>query len=233
MADGGCDGFRTTAPRAFTDAWNRPVSRREDDGRPTAHGTNCWACSHSGVSPSGDARMRSLFMVHRGNRAERAWSVPLAHQPDAQSVRSRSRQTSPRAADRSRAAQFARYLTIAIGSARELDYHLLLANDLGVLATRPTMPDSRARVGSGVRECWRFSACHESTAASRSGFEQVAYIGLAQLISDIRTSAIRLPVETAHRLLRTLGQPHSVSATRSGNSASTSRFSVFPILPRT
>jgi four helix bundle protein len=30
-------------------------------------------------------------------------------------------------------AQFARYLTIAIGSARELDYHLLLGKDLGVL----------------------------------------------------------------------------------------------------
>jgi four helix bundle protein len=30
-------------------------------------------------------------------------------------------------------AQFARYLTIAIGSARELDYHLLLAKDLGLL----------------------------------------------------------------------------------------------------
>src|SRR5262245_48168130 len=31
------------------------------------------------------------------------------------------------------APQFARYLTIAIGSARELDYHVLLAKDLGVL----------------------------------------------------------------------------------------------------
>ena len=30
-------------------------------------------------------------------------------------------------------AQFARYLTIAVGSARELDYHLLLAKDLGLL----------------------------------------------------------------------------------------------------
>lgn len=30
-------------------------------------------------------------------------------------------------------AQFARYLTIAIGSARELDYHVLLAKDLGLL----------------------------------------------------------------------------------------------------
>ena len=29
-------------------------------------------------------------------------------------------------------AQFARYLTIALGSARELDYHLLLAYDLGL-----------------------------------------------------------------------------------------------------
>ena len=29
--------------------------------------------------------------------------------------------------------QFARYLTIALGSARELDYHLLLGKDLGVL----------------------------------------------------------------------------------------------------
>jgi four helix bundle protein len=31
-------------------------------------------------------------------------------------------------------AQFARYLTIALGSARELDYHVLLARDLGLLA---------------------------------------------------------------------------------------------------
>ena len=31
------------------------------------------------------------------------------------------------------AVQFARYLTIAIGSLRELDYHVLLAKDLGVL----------------------------------------------------------------------------------------------------
>jgi four helix bundle protein len=30
------------------------------------------------------------------------------------------------------AAQFARYLSIALGSARELDYHLLLAHDLGL-----------------------------------------------------------------------------------------------------
>lgn len=30
-------------------------------------------------------------------------------------------------------ARFARYLTIAIGSARELDYHVLLAKDLGLL----------------------------------------------------------------------------------------------------
>jgi four helix bundle protein len=30
------------------------------------------------------------------------------------------------------AAQFARYLTISLGSARELDYHLLLAHDLGL-----------------------------------------------------------------------------------------------------
>ena len=30
-------------------------------------------------------------------------------------------------------AQFARYLTIALGSLRELDYHVLLARDLGVL----------------------------------------------------------------------------------------------------
>lgn len=30
------------------------------------------------------------------------------------------------------AAQFARYLTIALGSARELDYHLLLGHDLGL-----------------------------------------------------------------------------------------------------
>jgi four helix bundle protein len=29
-------------------------------------------------------------------------------------------------------AQFGRYLTIALGSARELDYHLLLAHDLGL-----------------------------------------------------------------------------------------------------
>ena len=33
------------------------------------------------------------------------------------------------------AAQFARYLTIALGSARELDYHLLLARDLGLYSS--------------------------------------------------------------------------------------------------
>jgi len=33
------------------------------------------------------------------------------------------------------AAQFARYLTIALGSARELDYHLLLAHDLGLYSS--------------------------------------------------------------------------------------------------
>jgi four helix bundle protein len=32
-------------------------------------------------------------------------------------------------------AQFARYLTIALGSARELDYHVLLAHDLAVLTS--------------------------------------------------------------------------------------------------
>jgi four helix bundle protein len=32
-------------------------------------------------------------------------------------------------------AQFARYLTIALGSARELDYHILLAHDLAVLTS--------------------------------------------------------------------------------------------------
>ena len=32
-------------------------------------------------------------------------------------------------------AQFARYLTIALGSARELDYHILLAKDLGILSS--------------------------------------------------------------------------------------------------
>jgi four helix bundle protein len=33
------------------------------------------------------------------------------------------------------AAQFARYLTIALGSARELDYHVLLARDLRLLGS--------------------------------------------------------------------------------------------------
>ena len=33
------------------------------------------------------------------------------------------------------AAQFARYLTISLGSARELDYHILVAKDLGLLST--------------------------------------------------------------------------------------------------
>ena len=32
------------------------------------------------------------------------------------------------------AAQFARYLTISLGSARELDYHILVAKDLGLLS---------------------------------------------------------------------------------------------------
>jgi len=33
------------------------------------------------------------------------------------------------------AAQFARYLTIALGSARELDYHVLVARDLKILGS--------------------------------------------------------------------------------------------------
>ena len=33
------------------------------------------------------------------------------------------------------AAQFARYLTIALGSARELDYHVLVARDLMLLGS--------------------------------------------------------------------------------------------------
>ena len=33
------------------------------------------------------------------------------------------------------APQFARYLTIALGSARELDYHLLLGHDLGLYSS--------------------------------------------------------------------------------------------------
>ena len=48
------------------------------------------------------------------------------------------------------AAQFARYLTIALGSARELDYHLLLAHDLKLIAS----PDY-ARLDARVDEVCR------------------------------------------------------------------------------
>jgi len=47
-------------------------------------------------------------------------------------------------------AQFARYLTIALGSARELDYHVLLARDLGLLA-----PSDCVRLDARVDEVSR------------------------------------------------------------------------------
>jgi hypothetical protein len=43
------------------------------------------------------------------------------------------------------AAQFARYLAIALGSARELDYHVLVAKDLGLLP-----PSDYARLDARV-----------------------------------------------------------------------------------
>jgi hypothetical protein len=46
-----------------------------------------------------------------------------------------SRPTSRRERGRSTSAQFANFLQQALGSARELDYHLLLARDLELLST--------------------------------------------------------------------------------------------------
>jgi four helix bundle protein len=60
-------------------------------------------------------------------------------------------------------AQFARYLTIALGSARELDYHVLLAHDLGVL----THSDF-ARLDARVDQVSRMLAVFRDRVAERA-----------------------------------------------------------------
>ena len=59
-------------------------------------------------------------------------------------------------------AQFARYLTIALGSARELDYHVLLARDLGVL----TISDS-VRLDARVEQVAKMLTVFRTRVAER------------------------------------------------------------------
>lgn len=60
-------------------------------------------------------------------------------------------------------AQFARYLTIALGSARELDYHILLAHDLGVLTN-----SDFARLDARVDQVSRMLAVFRDRVAERA-----------------------------------------------------------------
>lgn len=64
-------------------------------------------------------------------RRRRYWSLIDQMRRAAMSVASNIAEGSGQATS----AQFARYLTIALGSARELDYHVLLARDLAVLTS--------------------------------------------------------------------------------------------------
>ncbi|HZI27858.1 MAG TPA: four helix bundle protein [Gemmatimonadaceae bacterium] len=63
--------------------------------------------------------------VYRGRYASLINQMRRASMSIAANISEGSGQVTP--------AQFARYLTIAIGSVRELDYHVLLAKDLGLL----------------------------------------------------------------------------------------------------
>ena len=65
------------------------------------------------------------------------------------------------------------------------------------------MPDFRL-VQTSFAECWRFYA--SASLSEPIGIRKAAYIGLVQLFRN-PPSAIRLPVEKTHRLLRTVGQP--------------------------
>ena len=60
-------------------------------------------------------------------------------------------------------AQFARYLAIALASARELDYHVLLARDLGVI----TVSDS-ARLDARVDEVSRMLLVFQQRVSERA-----------------------------------------------------------------
>lgn len=60
-------------------------------------------------------------------------------------------------------AQFARYLTIALGSVRELDYQVLLARDLGVI----TISDG-VRLDARVEQVSRMLTVFRSRVAARS-----------------------------------------------------------------
>ena len=60
-------------------------------------------------------------------------------------------------------AQFARYLTIALGSARELDYQVLLAHDLGVLTN-----SDFARLDARVDQVSRMLAVFRDRVAERA-----------------------------------------------------------------
>ena len=63
--------------------------------------------------------------VYRGRYASLISQMRRSSMSVAANIAAGSAQVTP--------AQFARYLTIAVGSARELDYHVLLAKDLGLL----------------------------------------------------------------------------------------------------
>ena len=75
------------------------------------------------------------LQVHEATEAafqrRRYWSLIDQMRRAAMSVASNIAEGSGQATS----AQFARYLTIALGSARELDYHVLLARDLAVLTS--------------------------------------------------------------------------------------------------
>jgi four helix bundle protein len=65
------------------------------------------------------------------------------------------------------AAEFARFLTIAIGSARELDYHLLLAHDLGLYSS-----SDYARLDARVDEVCRVLVVLRQRVLARSGLRE-------------------------------------------------------------
>jgi len=60
-------------------------------------------------------------------------------------------------------AQFARYLTIALASARELDYHILLAHDLAVIT-----PSDYARLDARIDQVSRMLLVFRNRVAERA-----------------------------------------------------------------
>ena len=86
-------------------------------------------------------------------------------------------------------AQFARYLTIALGSARELDYQVLLARDLGVL------PNS---------DCVRLDARVEQVSRMLSVFRD-------RVAARVPIPANRHRANQSHRVSLTSHLPHPLS----------------------